>query len=50
MQNAQSPSLEGDAAGVLTIGLPQNPSSYRRTGVRIARPSQTLLDSERADR
>ena len=38
------------AAGVLTIGLPQDPSSYRRTGVRIARSSQTLLDAERADR
>ena len=38
------------AAGVLTIGLPQDPSAYQRTGVRIARPSQTLLDAERADR
>ena len=38
------------AAGVLTIGLPQDPSSYRRTAVRIARSSQTLLDAERADR
>jgi len=37
------------AAGVLTIGLPQNPSSYQRTGVRIACPSQTLLDAERGD-
>ncbi len=37
-------------AGVLTIGLPQDPSSYRRTAVRIARSSQTLLDAERADR
>jgi len=36
------------AAGVLTIGLPQDPSSYRRTAVRIARSSQTLLDAERA--
>ena len=36
------------AAGVLTIGLPQDPSPYRRTAVRIARPSQTLLDAERA--
>ena len=38
------------AAGVLTIDLPQDPSSYRRTAVRIARSSQTLLDAERADR
>ena len=38
------------AAGVLTIGLPQDPSSYRRTAVRITRSSQTLLDAERADR
>ena len=38
------------AAGVLTIGLPQDPSSYRRTALRIARSSQTLLDAERADR
>ena len=38
------------AAGVLTIGLPQDPSSYRRTAVRIAPSSQTLLDAERADR
>jgi prevent-host-death family protein len=38
------------AAGVLTIGLPQDPSSYQRTGVRITRPTQILLDAERADR
>ena len=38
------------AAGVLTIGLPQDPASYHRPGVRIARPSQGLLDAERADR
>ena len=38
------------AAGVLTIGLPQDPASYHRTGVRIARASQGLLDAERADR
>src|SRR5205807_289116 len=38
------------AAGVLTIGLPQDPASYHRTGVRIARASQALLDAERADR
>ena len=38
------------AAGVLTIGLPQDPASYDRPGVRIARPSQALLDAERADR
>ena len=37
------------AAGVLTIGLPQDLSSYRRTAVRIARSSQTLLHAERAD-
>src|SRR4029077_16044019 len=38
------------AAGVLTLGLPQDPAAYQRTGVRIARPSQPLLDAERADR
>jgi antitoxin (DNA-binding transcriptional repressor) of toxin-antitoxin stability system len=38
------------AAGVLTIGLPQDPASYQRSDVRIARPSQELLDAERAER
>ena len=38
------------AAGVLTIGLPQDPAAYHRTGVQIARRSQALLDAERGDR
>lgn len=38
------------AAGVLTIGLPQDPASYRRPGVRIAGATQVLLDAERAER
>ena len=38
------------AAGVLTIGLPHDPAAYHRTGVRIARASQALLDAERAER
>jgi len=38
------------AAGVLTMGLPQDPAAYHRTGVRIAQASQALLDAERADR
>jgi antitoxin (DNA-binding transcriptional repressor) of toxin-antitoxin stability system len=38
------------ATGVLSIGLPQDPDAYQRTAVRIARPSQALLDAERAER
>ena len=38
------------AAGILSIGLPQDPEAYRRPGVRITRPSQELLDTERAER
>ena len=38
------------AAGVLTIGLPQDPAAYHRTGIRIPHASQALLDVERADR
>src|SRR5437773_4479426 len=48
LKNRLSAYLREVAAGVLTIGLPQDPSSYRRTAVRIARSSQTLLDAERA--
>jgi len=38
------------AAGVLTIGLPQDPASYQRTGVHLGGSSQRLLDAERAER
>lgn len=38
------------AAGVLTLGLPQDPAAYHRPGVRIGGSSQTLLDAERAER
>ena len=38
------------AAGVLTVGLPHDPAAYRRPGVRISRPTQVLLDAERAER
>jgi antitoxin (DNA-binding transcriptional repressor) of toxin-antitoxin stability system len=38
------------AAGVLTLGLPQDPEAYHRTGVRVSRASGTLLDAERSDR
>jgi len=38
------------AAGVLTLGLPQDPEAYRRPGVTMTRPSQALLDEERSER
>jgi antitoxin (DNA-binding transcriptional repressor) of toxin-antitoxin stability system len=38
------------AEGVLTIGLPHDPASYQRTGVRLAGQSPSVLDAERADR
>jgi hypothetical protein len=48
--NVQSPAEQAlgrlVAAGVLSIRLPQGPASY----VRIARPSQALLEAERAER
>ncbi len=43
-------SLEPLAArGLLVIGLPQDSRAYRRTGVTLARPSQALLDADRAE-
>jgi antitoxin (DNA-binding transcriptional repressor) of toxin-antitoxin stability system len=38
------------AAGVLTVGLPQDAAAYHRPGVRIRGSSQALLDAERAER
>ncbi len=38
------------AAGILTIGLPQDPAAYQRTGVHLGSSSQRLLDAERAER
>lgn len=38
------------AQGVLVLGLPQDPRAYRKTGATLRRPSQTLLDAERAER
>jgi len=38
------------AAGILTVGLPQNPASYKRPRVRMTRPSQALLDTGRSER
>jgi antitoxin (DNA-binding transcriptional repressor) of toxin-antitoxin stability system len=37
------------AAGVLTVGRPQDPAAYQQTGVQMSRPSQTLLDAERGE-
>lgn len=38
------------AEGILTPGLAQEAGAYRRTRVRIAYPSQQLLDADRAER
>jgi antitoxin (DNA-binding transcriptional repressor) of toxin-antitoxin stability system len=35
--------------GLLVLGLPQDARAYRRTRATLARPSQTLLDAERAE-
>ena len=35
--------------GLVVIGLPQEPRAYRKTRVHLRRPSQALLDAERAD-
>ena len=44
------PSLEPLAAqGLLVLGLPQDPRAYRRTRATVGRPSQALLDAERAE-
>jgi antitoxin (DNA-binding transcriptional repressor) of toxin-antitoxin stability system len=37
------------AQGVLVRGLPQDRRAYRRTRATLGRPSQALLDAERAD-
>jgi hypothetical protein len=38
------------AAGVLTLGLPQDPKAYRPPPITISVDSQALLDEERAER
>jgi antitoxin (DNA-binding transcriptional repressor) of toxin-antitoxin stability system len=38
------------AAGVLTPGLPNDPEVYRRTGVRLRRAVDELLDEARGGR
>ena len=38
------------AEGVLVPGLPQDAAAYRATRVRMAQPTQALLDAERGDR
>jgi prevent-host-death family protein len=44
------PSFEPLAAqGLLQVGLPQDPRAYRRTRATLRRPSQVLLDAERAE-
>jgi antitoxin (DNA-binding transcriptional repressor) of toxin-antitoxin stability system len=44
------PSLEPLASqGLLQLGLPQDPRAYRRSRATLRRPSQTLLDAERAE-
>jgi antitoxin (DNA-binding transcriptional repressor) of toxin-antitoxin stability system len=35
--------------GLLVLGLPQDERAYRRTGVTLRRPSQALLDADRAE-
>jgi prevent-host-death family protein len=35
--------------GVLLLGLPQDPRAYRRSRATLRRPSQALLDAERAE-
>jgi antitoxin (DNA-binding transcriptional repressor) of toxin-antitoxin stability system len=43
-------SLEPLAAqGLLVLGLPQDSRAYRRTRATLKRPSQELLDAERAE-
>ena len=44
------PSLESLACqGLLDLGLPQDSRAYRTTRVTLRRPSQALLDAERAE-
>lgn len=38
------------ADGLLVPGLPQDPAAYRRTTVRLAGDSQSLLDADRGER
>jgi antitoxin (DNA-binding transcriptional repressor) of toxin-antitoxin stability system len=38
------------AQGVLTRGLPQEARAYRTTRATLRRPSQALLDADRAER
>lgn len=38
------------AQGLVTLGLPQDPEAYQRTGIRLSGDSQTLLDEERGER
>ena len=35
--------------GLLVVGLPQDTRAYRRTRASLRRPSQALLDAERAE-
>jgi antitoxin (DNA-binding transcriptional repressor) of toxin-antitoxin stability system len=35
--------------GLLLLGLPQDPRAYRRSRATLRRPSQALLDAERAE-
>ena len=37
------------AEGVLVPGLPQDPTAYRTTRVRMNQDSQSLLDADRAE-
>lgn len=37
------------ARGLLVLGLPQDPRAYRTTRAALRRPSQALLDAERAE-
>jgi antitoxin (DNA-binding transcriptional repressor) of toxin-antitoxin stability system len=51
MRSSTELSLERLAdAGVLILGLPQDPKAYRRPKVRMQRSSQELLDEERGER
>lgn len=51
-QSTVDEALERMAAqGLVTLGLPQDPDAYQRTGVRLSGgDSQTLLDEERGER
>ena len=35
--------------GLLLLGLPQDPRAYRRSRATLRRPSQALLDADRAE-